>query len=113
MNLKKQAANRLIFVLSFFFIAGCKPGNQKWSCVIKTATYNKTSQKNMALRRYQKAILLIKDLCSNSAVAGYHRVRRDLPVGNELGVAYTADMQPVDLIGVVTCIRVLAWFIWP
>lgn len=27
MNLKKQAANRLIFALSFFFIAGCKPGN--------------------------------------------------------------------------------------
>lgn len=27
MNLKKQAANRLIFVLSFFLIAGCKPGN--------------------------------------------------------------------------------------
>lgn len=27
MNLKKQAANRLIFVLSFIFIAGCKPGN--------------------------------------------------------------------------------------
>lgn len=25
MNLKKQAANRLIFVLSFFLIAGCKP----------------------------------------------------------------------------------------
>ncbi len=27
MNLKKQAANCHIFVLSFFFIAGCKPGN--------------------------------------------------------------------------------------
>lgn len=50
----------------------------------------------MVLRRYQKAILLIKDLCSNSAVAGYHRVRRHQPVDNELGVANTADMQPVE-----------------
>lgn len=50
----------------------------------------------MALRRYQKAILLIKDLCSNSAVAGFYQVRRYQPVDNELVVAYTADMQPVE-----------------